>query len=64
MLENAGAVVDRKIDRIYFPRDLIIEQAANAPAQVMLYSRDGRNDLNLTEDQGSPWNRRGRHQDS
>ena len=50
MLENAGAVVDRKIDRVYFPRALIIEQAAKAPAQVMLYSRDGRNDLNLTED--------------
>jgi trimethylamine--corrinoid protein Co-methyltransferase len=50
MLENAGAVVDRKINRIYFPRDLIIEQAAKAPAQIMLYSRDGRNDLNLTED--------------
>ena len=50
MLENDGAVVDRKINRIYFPRDLIIEQAAKAPARVMLYSRDGRNDLNLTED--------------
>ena len=50
MLENAGAVVDRKINRIYFSRDLIIEQAAKAPARVMLYSRDGRNDLNLTED--------------
>ena len=50
MLENAGAVVDRKSDRIYFPRDLIIEQVANAPAGVILYSRDGRNDLNLTED--------------
>ena len=49
MLENAGAVVDRKINRIYFPRDLIIEQAANAPARVILYSRDGRNDLDLAE---------------
>ena len=50
MLENAGAFVDRKADRIYFPRDLILEQAAKAPAQVILYSRDGQNDLNLTED--------------
>ena len=50
LLENAGAVVDRKIDRIYFPRDLIIEQAAKAPARVILYSRDGLNDLDLTED--------------
>ena len=50
LLENAGAFVDRKADRIYFPRDLILEQAAKAPAQVILYSRDGQNDLNLTED--------------
>jgi len=50
LLENAGAFVDRKADRIYFPRDLISEQAAKAPAQVILYSRDGQNDLNLTED--------------
>jgi trimethylamine--corrinoid protein Co-methyltransferase len=50
LLENAGAFVDRKADRIYFPRDIILEQAAKAPAQVILYSRDGQNDLNLTED--------------
>jgi len=50
LLENAGAFVDRKADRIYFPRDLIREQAAKAPAQVILYSRDGQNELNLTED--------------
>ena len=50
LLENAGAFVDRKADRIYFPRDLILEQAAKAPAQVILYSRDGQYDLNLTED--------------
>ena len=39
LLENAGAFVDRKAARIYFPRDLILEQAAKAPAQVILYSR-------------------------
>ena len=50
LLENAGAFVDREADRIYFPRDLILEQAAKAPAQVILYSRDGQDDLNLTED--------------
>jgi len=50
MLENAGAFVDRNTDRIYFPRALILKQAAKAPAQVILYSRDGQNDLNLTED--------------
>jgi len=50
MLENAGAIVDRKISRIYFPPDLISAQAAKAPSQVILYSREGQNDLNLTED--------------
>ncbi len=50
LLENAGAVIDRKNDRIFFPRDLIMAQAAKAPARVILYSRDGQHDLNLTED--------------
>ena len=50
MLESAGAIVDRKADRVYFPRDLIMSQTANAPAQVVLYSRDGQNDLDLTGD--------------
>ena len=50
MLEKAGATVNRQDDRIYFPRDLILAQAAKAPARVVLYSRDGRNDLDLTED--------------
>ena len=50
MLEEAGAVVDREAARIYFPRELILEQAAKAPARVILYSRDGQNDLDLTED--------------
>jgi trimethylamine--corrinoid protein Co-methyltransferase len=50
LLEDAGAVVDRNADRIYFPRDLVMEQVAKAPAEVILYSRDGQNDLILTED--------------
>jgi trimethylamine--corrinoid protein Co-methyltransferase len=50
MLEKSGATVDRKIDRVYFARALIMEQAAKAPARVVLYSRDGKNDLDLTED--------------
>ena len=50
MLEGAGAKVDREVDRIYFQRDLIMAQAAKAPAQVVLYSRDGQNDLDLSED--------------
>jgi len=49
MLENAGASVERTSDRVYFPRDLILEQTAKAPAQVVLYSRDGQYDLSLSE---------------
>jgi len=49
MLEKAGTAIDRMAGRIKFPRDLIMAQAAKAPARVMLYSRDGRNDLDLTE---------------
>ncbi len=49
MLEKAGTAIDRVTGRIKFPRDLIMAQAAKAPARVMLYSRDGRNDLDLTE---------------
>ena len=48
LLEQAGAQVDRKKRRITFPRQLIAAQAAKAPARVVLYSRDGDNDLNLT----------------
>ena len=50
MLESAGAIVDRKADRVYFPRDLIMAQTARAPAQVVLCSRDSQNDLDLTGD--------------
>ncbi len=50
VLENAGATIDRTADRIYFPKKLIIEQAATAPERVKLYSRDGQNDLDLAED--------------
>lgn len=49
MLEKAGATIDRDNARIYFPRDLVMEQAAKAPERVVLFSRDGRNDLDLTE---------------
>ena len=49
MLENSGAHVDRKKTRITFPPELIVEQANTAPAQVILYSRDGKNDLYLTD---------------
>lgn len=50
MLADAGAQVDRDKKRIRFPRGLIIEQAAKAPSQVVLHARDGKNDLDLTED--------------
>ena len=49
MLENAGATVDRKQARILFPRALITREVAKAPRQVILYSRDGKNDLDLTD---------------
>jgi trimethylamine--corrinoid protein Co-methyltransferase len=49
MLEKAGATVDRDNSRIYFPGDLVTAQAEAAPEQVVLYSRDGKNDLDLSE---------------
>jgi trimethylamine--corrinoid protein Co-methyltransferase len=51
MLEAAGATVDRKQARVTFPRKLVMAQAAKAPKQVMLYSRDGKNDLDLNRHQ-------------
>lgn len=49
MLQSAGATIDRNKARIYFPEDLIMEQASKAPEQVILFSRDEKNDLDLTE---------------
>ncbi len=50
LLADAGATVDREQKRIRFPQELILEQVAKAPSQVTLYARDGKNDLDLTED--------------
>jgi len=50
-LEAAGATVDRNQARVTFPRKLVMDQAAKAPKQVMLYSRDGKNDLDLNRHQ-------------
>lgn len=50
MLEAAGASVDRANRRVRFPQELIVEQATKAPARVILYARDGKNDLDLTQD--------------
>jgi len=49
MLKKAGATIDRNNARIYFPGDLVMEQSSKAPERVFLFSRDGRNDLDLTE---------------
>ena len=51
MLKNAGATIDHNRSRVNFPRKLIEEQAARAPEQVILYSRDGKNDLDLKQHQ-------------
>ena len=48
MAESKGAKVDREKSRIYFDRDLVATQAALAPEQVLLYSRGGDDDLDLT----------------
>ena len=49
MLETQGARVDRERTRVFFPADLIDVQAARAPKRVTLFSRDGRNDLDLAQ---------------
>jgi len=51
ILEDAGARIDRNQARIIFPRKLVIAQAAKAPEQVILCSRDGENDLDLSQHQ-------------
>lgn len=51
MLEDAGASIDHNQARVIFPRKLVIEQAAKAPEQVTLCSRDGKNDLDLSRHQ-------------
>jgi trimethylamine--corrinoid protein Co-methyltransferase len=49
LLEAKGATVDRDRGRFFLPRDLVLAQVSIAPQQVTLYSRDGKNDLDLTE---------------
>jgi trimethylamine--corrinoid protein Co-methyltransferase len=51
MLEDAGATIDRNSARITLPRKLVTAQAAKAPEQVILYSRNGKNDLDLSRHQ-------------
>jgi trimethylamine--corrinoid protein Co-methyltransferase len=50
MLKDAGIRVDHQRSRIFFPKGLVMEQAAKAPERVVLFSRDGKNDLDLSED--------------
>ena len=50
MLQNAGATIDKDQTRIYFPRDLILSQISKTPEQVILYSRDAQNDIDLWGD--------------
>jgi len=50
MLAKAGAKLDRAKARIFLPRDLVKEQITQAPEKVVLYSRDGNGDLELTGD--------------
>ena len=49
LLEANGATVDRDLSRIFLPRNLVMAQTRKAPEQVMLYSRDGENNLDLTQ---------------
>jgi len=48
MLKSRGAAVDPERSRIFFKPELVISQVELAPAQVILCSRDGGNDLDLT----------------
>ena len=50
LLEKAGAGVDNSKARITLPRNLVMEQISKTPEKVVLYSRDGGNDLNLQKD--------------
>jgi trimethylamine--corrinoid protein Co-methyltransferase len=47
--EAAGVKVDYSNQRIYFVSDRLGEILAGAPRQIVLYSRDGKNDLHLGE---------------
>jgi trimethylamine--corrinoid protein Co-methyltransferase len=50
MLEAAGAQIDRSAARIRFPRPVVLDHIRKAPRRVVLYSRTGKDDLDLTED--------------
>jgi trimethylamine--corrinoid protein Co-methyltransferase len=47
MVKKAGCRVDPAAMRIFFPPQLVEERVAQAPGEITLYSRDGKNDLHL-----------------
>jgi trimethylamine--corrinoid protein Co-methyltransferase len=47
MLQGRGVTVDRERSRIFFNPELVTSQTGLAPERVILYSRDGDNDLDL-----------------
>jgi trimethylamine--corrinoid protein Co-methyltransferase len=50
LLEGAGITVDRAAARIRFPAGVVQDLIRRAPRQVVLYSRNGKDDLDLSED--------------
>ncbi len=48
MLQSRGLMVDRVRSRIFFKPEVVMSQTGLAPQRVILYSRDGHNDLDLT----------------
>ena len=50
LVKQAGCRVDQGAGRIFFPRRLVEEKVAQAPGEFTLYSRDGKNDLQLGKD--------------
>lgn len=49
ILEQGGASVDQSRSRVTIPRELVAQSCEKAPSQVVLHSRDGQNDLDLSE---------------
>ena len=47
-LKSAGVIIDERQERIRFEPELVTEALSRAPENVVLYSRDGENDLELT----------------
>lgn len=50
MLADHGAHLDQEKKIVQFPADLVLEQVAKAPEEVVLYGQDPKHDLHLTED--------------